>query len=381
MAGLYIGNIQSSATDFGKGSQRDLLNSISMVDAKETPLFSQISKGSAVINALFEWPVDVAETPGDNAVADGTDLADSDFVAGAPMTSYDVMANRAQWFRRHAKVGKLAQNVQNQAGVKDHYAYAVTKKLLQLKRDMEVRLCSANVSQNTGSSLYYSAQAAANVGSGSTTGNKTRGLGEFLNPATDETSHIPASYKTPADSVVGRYHNGSAWTGTDTQASALTESQVETVLQSVYEQTGRVQSLSLLAGPNLRKRFKDFTQTQFSSANTVSAGRQYTADMNDKKIISTVDVFEGDFGTVSLQPTLWNNFNFGTGTGTIDDQAEGRNSGCGYLIDWDLLELRFNQMPQVTELPDLGGGRRFAVDAIAGLCVKNPLGLGAFFCR
>ena len=34
MAGLYIGNIQSSATDFGKGSQRDLLDSITMVDAK-----------------------------------------------------------------------------------------------------------------------------------------------------------------------------------------------------------------------------------------------------------------------------------------------------------------------------------------------------------
>jgi len=37
-------------------------------------------------------------------------------------------------------------------------------------------------------------------------------------------------------------------------------------------------------------------------------------------------------------------------------------------------------MPQVQELPDLGGGRRFAVDMITGLVCKNPLGLGAFKC-
>ena len=44
----------------------------------------------------------------------------------------------------------------------------------------------------------------------------------------------------------------------------------------------------------------------------------------------------------------------------------------------DLLEMRFNQMPAVTSLTDNGGGPRFSVDAILGLCVKNPLALGAF---
>ena len=387
MAGLYIGNIQSSATDFGKGSQRDLLDSITMVDAKETPFMAMVPKGSAPTNALFEWPVDVAETPGDNAVYDGTDLADGDYAAGEPTNSYDVMANRVQWFRRQAKIGKLAQNVQNQAGIKDHYAYSVTKKLLQLKRDAEVRFCSANIRQATGDTLYYSAKVAVDAGSGSTTANKTRGLGEFVNPGASETTHIPASYKTPAASYVGGYHNGTAWAGTDTtDASALTESQVESVLQSIYEQTGKTQTLTLLSGTNVKKRFKDFTQTQFGSDGTTnvaaaSAIRSYNADLKDKRIISTVDVYEGDFGTLELVPTLWNYYNFTGGTGDIDTNAADRAKGTAYVIDWDLIELRFNQLPQVTELPDLGGGRRFAVDMIAGLCVKNPLGLGAFFCK
>jgi hypothetical protein len=387
MAGLYIGNIQSTATDFGKGSQRDLLDSITMVDAKETPFMAMVPKGSAPINALFEWPVDVAETPGDNAVYDGTDLADGDYVAGEPTNQYDVMANRVQWFRRQAKIGKLAQNVQNQAGIKNHYAYSVTKKLLQLKRDAEVRLCSANIRRTTGDTLYYSAKVAVDSGSGSTTANKTRGLGEFVNPGASESTHIPSGYLTPAASYVGGYHNGTAWAGTDTtEAGALTESQVESVLQSIYEQTGKTQTLTLLSGTNVKKRFKDFTQTQFGSDGTTniaaaSAIRSYNADLKDKRIISTVDVYEGDFGTLELVPTLWNYYNFTGGTGTIDTNAATRAKGTAYVIDWDLLELRFNQLPQVTELPDLGGGRRFAVDMIAGLCVKNPLGLGAFFCK
>ena len=68
MAGLYIKDIQSSAADFGKGSQRDLLDAITMVDAKETPFMAMVPKVAAPINALYEWPVDIAEAPDDNAV-------------------------------------------------------------------------------------------------------------------------------------------------------------------------------------------------------------------------------------------------------------------------------------------------------------------------
>ena len=124
--------------------------------------------------------------------------------------------------------------------------------------------------------------------------------------------------------------------------------------------------------------------------------------MADKRIISTGDIYEGDFGTLELVPTLWNSYGFGasskdtaipatggftqtagatiSGSDCVDPQLDDKTKGYGYVLDWDLIELRFNQMPQVQELPDLGGGRRFAVDMIAGLVVKNPLGLGAFKC-
>jgi len=440
MAGLFISGVQASSTDFGKGSQRDLLDAITMVDAKETPFMAMVPKGKSPINALYEWPADKQETPSHNAVADGTtaDIAVGSF--DNAQTSYDILSNRVQWFRRQAMVGKLAQNVQNQAGIKDHYAHAVTKKLTQLKRDAEVRLCSDSIwAGNTTSSTavdttvrLYDGRAHSNstasvaeggtgTPAGTAIGNRTRSLGEFINPGNNEAA-IPAAYKVPDGNVYEQTNasgirESSAVDADDTGleddtaasplASALTESQVENVLQSIYEQVGKTQNLTLLAGPNLKKRFKDFTQTQFGANGTTniasaSAIRSYNADLKDKRIISTVDVYEGDFGTIELVPTLWNAFGFGAAqlgvtvpaTGgfsqaagatlassdCFDPQLDGKAKGYGYLIDWNLLELRFNQMPQVQELPDLGGGRRFAVDMITGLVCKNPLGLGAFKC-
>ena len=438
MAGLFVSGIQASSTDFGKGSQRDLTDAITMVDAKETPFMAMVSKGTAPVNALYEWPVDKQETPGHNAVSDGTaaDIAVGDF--DNAQTSYDICSNRVQWFRRQAMVGKLAQNVQNQAGIKDHYAHAVTKKLTQLKRDAEVRFCADSIwaGNTTGSSAVdttvrlYDARAHSNsaatvaeggsgTAAGASLGNRTRSLGEFINPLNNEDA-IPSAYKCPDGNVfehkkeTGEYESPStdSTTGIDADnadaaplASALTEQQVENVLQSIYEQTGKTQNLTLLAGPNLKKRFKDFTQTQFGANGTTNVAsassiRSYNANLADKRIISTVEVYEGDFGTLELVPTLWNSYGFGasskdtsapagggfTQTGTfsgsdcIDPQLDGKTKGYGYVLDWDLIELRFNQMPQVQELPDLGGGRRFAVDMIAGLVVKNPVGLGAFKC-
>jgi len=433
MAGLFISGVQATSTDFGKGSQRDLMDAITMVDAKETPFMAMVSKGTAPVNALYEWPVDKQETPAHNAVADGTaaDIAVGDF--DNAQTSYDICSNRVQWFRRQAMVGKLAQNVQNQAGISDHYAHAVTKKLTQLKRDAEVRFCADSIFAGTsGSSTavdttvrLYDARAHSNsaatvaeggsgTAAGATLGNRTRSLGEFINPANNEDA-IPTAYKCPDGNVFEVDKTSSTYEGTADSgdsgleadnatsaplASALTESQVESVLQSIYEQTGKTQNLTLLAGTNLKKRFKDFTQTQFGTDSTSSSIRSYNADLKDKRIISTVDVYEGDFGILELVPTLWNSYGFGasagdtsapsgggfTQTGTfsgsdvVDPQLDGKTKGYGYVLDWNLIELRFNQMPQVQELPDLGGGRRFAVDMIAGLVVKNPLGLGAFKC-
>lgn len=401
----------SAADVFGPapgGSNRDLLNAITLVDAKECPLMAMIPKAGGVTNLNFEWPVDKELTADDNATIDGRDLQhgftstntdgsnESDF--SHVLGNYAIMDNRVQWFRRQALVSKLTESATNLAGVANQRAYAVRKQLLALKRDMEVRLCADEIPATT-NAVYYNANAVTGT---STAGNKTRALGKFIdNGAAD--ADVPQGYKTPAASVLqtdaggNDYQTDFAADNTTTTAN-MTEDQVNAVLQSVYEQTGKISTKTLLCGPNLKKRFKDFTAVTVGSNAAATVARSYNAPLADKKVISTVDVYEGDFGTIQLMPTLWNAFhNFSSGTsgtkghawaGTDPSSSDSPNTNTnaganpnlayGYLLDMDLLELRFHQLPQVQPLPNQGAGERFAVDAIAGLCVKNPLGLGAF---
>jgi len=401
----------SNAAIFGPapgGSNRDLLNAITLVDAKECPLMAMIPKAGGVTNLNFEWPVDKELAAEDNAAIDGRDLQhgftsvnvdgdnESDF--GHVLDEYAIMNNRVQWFRRAALVSKLTESATNLAGVANQRAYAVRKQLLALKRDMEVRLCADHIPK-TGAAKNGWYNAGAVTGS-STAGNKTASLGAFIDDH-DTAGIVPAGYTTPAASVfdsdatdndAATVTNSSDAAHVLTTTSTITEDEVNGVLQSIYEQTGKINTKTLLCGPNFKKRFKDFTAVTVGSNAAATVARSYNAPLADKKVISTVDVYEGDFGTLQLVPTLWNAFNFpvssegeAAGNKAVSWSGSGAtgaganpNLSYGYVLDMDLLELRFHQLPQVQPLPNQGAGERFAVDAIAGLCVKNPLGLGAF---
>jgi hypothetical protein len=397
----------SDANIFGPspgGSNRDLLNAITLVDAKECPFMAMVPKAGGVTNLNFEWPVDKELTADDNSVIDGQDLQHGWSSAGGSATGsdfghvldeYAIMENRVQWFRRAALVSKLTESATNLAGVANQRAYAVRKQLLALKRDMEIRLCADSIPSTAAKAGFYNA---GKVTGDSTKGNKTASLGAFIDDG-DTAGLAPAGYTTPAASVFDSdpddNDHATVTNGTGTAAlrttATLTEDQVNAVLQSIYEQTGKISTKTLLCGPNLKKRFKDYTAVSTGSAGAATVSRSYGASLADKKVISTVDVYEGDFGTLQLVPTLWNAFNFttaseaGSPTKAVSWSASGTtgaganpNLSYGYVLDMDLLELRFHQLPQVQPLPNQGAGERFAVDAIAGLCVKNPLGLGAF---
>jgi len=149
----------------------------------------------------------------------------------------------------------------------------------------------------------------------------------------------------------------------------LTEAEVNDVLQSVYEETGSVKTFSLLCGPNLKKRFKDFTQTQFASTNVASAIKVYNQTMDSKKIINTVDIYEGDFGNVAIVPSLF--INRTSGSDAVDADA-------GLLIDPEYVSMMSLKAESVTELENQGGGRRGFVDVVAGLACLSPVAHGYF---
>ncbi|MEN9833593.1 MAG: hypothetical protein RL753_747 [Bacteroidota bacterium] len=320
------------------GLREDLADVISVIDQKNTPVTSRIKAGSDLTNgSVFSWQADSYNDPSFDGVLTNADVTTFD----DPAKNRVLLSGRAQKFRRSIKVDDFAQNVDNVAGVgkKKEMARGVSRALIELKRDMESAFCSSNDSQEQSGTNPY----------------KTRGLGSWISNSAQTDLPVPASFRTPSASI------------NTTATSSLTESDVAAVLQSVYEQTGTIDTMDLVTGPNLKKRFSEFTRYS-SGSNTALSTRQYTASLNDRTVISTVDTYIGDFGTINLVPTLFN----------AKDAAAAVQSARGYLLNMSMLETRYGRRPRFQELEDQGGGPRGLVDAIAALVCWNPKGLGKF---
>lgn len=323
------------------GIREDLSDLIAVVDAKTCPVVSMAKKGSEPINPLTQWQADAfASTTVPTGVLSNADITSSDFIDNAANRA--ILSARIQKFREVPSVDDLAQNVSQVAGIgkKREMAKAVTKSLEQIKRSMEAAFCSDQESQEqSGTDAYL-----------------TRGLGKWIQNGAQTDLPVAAAYRTPTASI------------NTTATASLTESDVQDMLQSIYEQTGKVSTYSLICGPNLKRAFTGFTRTQFASTNVAAAIRTLNQDAEAKKITSTVDIFEGDFGTLELIPSLF----------LAKDGSTAEQLSRGYVLDMDMVELRYNRKPRFQELEDRGGGSRGIVDAICALCVKSPLGLGKF---
>jgi hypothetical protein len=325
------------------GIRQDLSDLIAVVDAKTCPVISMAKKGAEPINPLTQWQADAfnaATVPA--GVLSNTDVSSSDFVDNA--ANRVLLSARIQKFREVPSVDDLAQHVSEVAGIgkKKEMARAVSKSLEQMKRSMEAAFCSDQEGVEQSGATPY----------------KTRGLGKWIQNGAQSDLPVNSAYRTPTASI------------NTTVTASLTENNIQDMLQSLYEQTGKAQTYSLVCGPALKRQFTAFTRTQFASTNVASAIRVLN-QKDSSKIVSSVDIFEGDFGTLELIPSL-----FLAKDATVNAAAV--QNGRGYVLDMDMVELRYNRKPRFQELEDRGGGPRGIVDAICALCVKSPLALGKF---
>ncbi len=326
------------------GKREDLANLIAMVDAKDTPFTSMAKKGSEPGNTIFRWQADrlpaaAAPTP----IVDGTDVnmtsGLSNFVNDGG-TQYRVeLSNRIQIFRKAVRVSKLTQDVANIAGVRDELANNVSKAITMIKRDMEVAMCSNQGAQVDTGSVGY----------------RTRGLDKWIVAAANiDTVDLPAAASAfcPAASQISTV-------GT----AALTETVVQDILTGIYSQTGQYKNYDAIVGPTLKRAFTNLVfTTNAVGTNQYQSVRSFNRDADSSSYVSSVDVFEGDFGQIRLHPSLFLKNNF-----------------SGYIIPFDMLEVRYGgNVAQVTELQDNGGGPARLIEAVAGLCVYNPLAFGKF---
>lgn len=334
--------------------REELADYISLVDAKSTPFISMAPKEKELGNSLFRWSMTKYSDPlGTNSsVADGTAVTTGD--ATHVTTSRQEAANYGQVFRRSTGVGFLAQALSNVAGVGkgNELQWQTAKRMVELKRDMEAAFLSTD--QN------------ARVDNG-TVGYLTKGMGEFLETdggAGGPTgTQVAVGYRTPAGSV------------NSTATASLTDTNLQDVLTSIYNEVGTVQSYDLLCGTALKRAFTNLTQAKSTTTGgtntfTQQSVRTFNQELGNTVYKNSIGVFEGDFGTLNIVP---DNFIGATTSGSFVAAPT-----KGYVIDFDLVAVRYGMMPRVKDLPDTGAGPNRVIEAFAGLVVKNPTGLAKF---
>lgn len=319
------------------GKREDLADYISLVDAKDTPIVSMAPKGNKPGNTLLQWQADNMPAAVTTGSVDGVDVSSYENLNSGRA----IISNYIQVFQRAIRVSPLAVDVSVVAGLRDELAGMVAKGIKLLKRDMEATVSSNNDAQaDNGTNPYL-----------------TKALGTWISTSGGSTLQVPSAYRTPSASIA------------TTATASLTETNIQAVLTSIYGQTGTFKEYDGVVGTNLKRAFSNllFTTT-LSSTSTVgvtgaggTAIRTFNRDANSDAYIASVDIFEGDFGRIKLHPSLF--------------MPDADN---GYVLDMELLELRYTNLPEVTELPDAGGGPARLIKAVAGLVVKNPLGLGKF---
>jgi hypothetical protein len=317
------------------GKREDLADYISLVDAKDTPFVAMAPKGSKPGNTYLQWQADNFPATATTGTVDGTDVTSSDYQN--LNSGRALLANYVQIFRRPVRVSPLSVDVSIVAGLKDELAGMVAKGITLMKRDMEATFLSANDGQaDNGTNPYL-----------------TKAMGTWISTSGGSTPAVPSAFRTPSASIVG----GSA------ASTTLDESMVQGLLTSIWGQTGTFRDYDGIVGSSVKRAFTNllFTTSQNANTNTASSIRTFNREADSETFLSSVDVFEGDFGRIRLHPDAFMPAAY-----------------KGYVIPMDLCELRYSSLPEVKDLPDYGGGPARLIEAVAGLVVKNPLSFGKF---
>jgi len=323
------------------GNREDLLDVLTVVDAKNTPISSSVAKTGADITnpSVYSYLADSYNSPSTDGVVDSADVSEfSDATANRVLLSA-----RAQKLRRTVRVSDFQANLADVAAIgrKKEFARATAKALTELKRDIEATISSDNNSVEGSGSVAY----------------KTRGLGAWIASSPTVDLPVPASQLTPSASI------------TNTATTALTESNLQNVLQSIYEQTGSQDRLIMVAGPSLKKAITNFTRFTVNSTSNVFNLRQTAQAASSDRLISNISFYEGDFSTVEIVTSL-----FLAANASTDAEKYAR----GYVMSPDHLMLRYGRRPRFQELEDQGGGPRGLVDAIVSLAVMSPKAMAKF---
>ena len=305
-------------------NREDLTDVLTILAPEETPILSSANKQKASATKV-EWTVDSLSAPSTAGIAEGADVTTfTDQFAGRAR-----LGNRVQKFRRDYKVSDLQEAVDSVGPAK--VAQAEAKAIRELKRDIEASLASANT-QTT------------EDGAGAV--NRLGGLGDWIQNAAGS-ANVPAAFQTPATSIA------------DVTDGTFAETELNSLISSIFKVTGSTNNLMLVADTALRQDISDFARIGGASGDSVRSVN-YGGESGTIKL--SVDLYQSDHGIVSV---------VNANPDCMPVQA-GTAGMAGYLVNPEYYGVHELIPMGSSRLPNLGGGERGFVDCALTLGVYHP---------
>lgn len=279
-------NFQTTGT---LSEKEDLANFISMVTRDETPFMASIGKTKA--KAIYhEWQTDELLAPGSNAVAEGSTFST---VAGAQAAGGDRtrLGNYTQINSKTVQVSGTKRSV-DQAGVADEYAYQLKKVGTEMRRDLELDLVHSFNDKN---------------------GSGTRTMGGYQAYVNDNVVNAGAAGAYTAPSTTGIGTAGAIDRGAaDANLQAIELSDVDDIMQSIYEQGGK--ATTLMTSPKNKREL---------SSKAHGTGQNTVRNLDDSgKIRQSIELFDSDFGSIQIVPNYIMGLDFNTGSGATTNSKD-----------------------------------------------------------
>ena len=379
--GTSRADIVSGGTGVGIGQREDLANFISMITRDETPFMSSIGKTKAT--AIYhEWQTDELQAPGNSKIEEGTDYitpgidtSSSTDVSpfgnpnqtGATIGSdFNIVGPNRTRLGNYCQInGKTmaisgTRRVIDSAGVADEYAYQLKKRGTELRRDIEHDLVHKYQAASVATDQRHAGGFQSWINSPLT----CVVTGSALLPGTaGYTGSIGGTSGTVGQGTGRAVPNLSSTTG------SLALSDIDQVMQNVYEQGGKASRI--MVSPKLRRDFSDLMVTD--------SGVRRNLDEKGK-LRQSVDVYMSDFGDLMVVPNYIMGLTY-TPTAGAATGVRAVNTANSMALIYDP---QWFAMATLRPLQEVEVGQRG--DSTLGMMVeeftfecKNPLGCGAIY--
>tara|TARA_R110000787_G_scaffold82641_2_gene178499 strand:+ start:3926 stop:4897 length:972 start_codon:yes stop_codon:yes gene_type:complete len=241
------------------GNREDLSDMLWDVSPTETPFITAIGKNRSTATS-HDWLTDVLEDEASNASIEGSDATFVDPASRVRLSNY------TQILTKTAMVTGSQEKVLKGGGIKSEMAYQVARRMKAIKRDAEYGMVGLAQEKDGGST------AAA------------RTMGGFLSYLSGTSFRGGAGSTAP----VG---NGDLTGYAPGTSRPFSETILSDSLAALWNQSGGNENILGITGSYNRGVVSTFT---------ASSTRYVTTD--DKKLVASIDVYDGDFHTVTMSP-------------------------------------------------------------------------------